>query len=289
MMTRNVFSRSGGIALLNAFALVLCAAMSGVVVAQPAKASAPAQPQAANEYRLGAGDVVRISVYQNPDLTLEGRISEAGMVSYPLLGNVRLGGLTITEAERRLADGLRSGNFLKNPQVTILVMQVRGNQASVLGQVNRPGRFPIEVADLRLTDLLAMAGGTAPTGADIVTVVGTRNGRPFRQEIDLPTVFGANSNRANDILIQNGDVIWVDRAPLVYIYGEVQRPGALRIERGMTVMQALASGGGLTQRGTERGMRVHRRGPDGKVQVIQPAMDEPVRDGDVVYVRESIF
>jgi len=84
-------------------------------------------------------------------------------------------------------------------------------------------------------------------------------------------------------------VVWVDRGPVVYIYGEVQRPGAMRLERGMTVMQALATGGGLTQRGTEKGMRVHRKTADGKVQVVQPSMDDALRDGDVVYVRESLF
>ena len=90
-------------------------------------------------------------------------------------------------------------------------------------------------------------------------------------------------------MVAGGDVIYVHRGPVFYIYGEVQRPGVIRLERGMTVMQALATGGGLTQRGTEKGMRVHRRGPDGKVQVIQPSMDDQVRDGDVVYVRESLF
>jgi polysaccharide export outer membrane protein len=75
---------------------------------------------------------------------------------------------------------------------------------------------------------------------------------------------------------------------MVYVYGEVQRPGAIRLERGMTVMQALAASGGLTQRGTDRGMRVHRR-IDGRMQEIQPKMDDPVQNGDVVYVRESIF
>ena len=89
--------------------------------------------------------------------------------------------------------------------------------------------------------------------------------------------------------MRNGDAVWVDRAPTVYIYGEVQRPGALRLERGMTLMQALAAGGGLTQRGTERGIRVHRRGADGQVQVLQLGMDQPVQAGDVVYVREFIY
>lgn len=242
-----------------------------------------------NEYMLGAGDVIRVTVYQNPDLTLETRVSEAGVISYPLLGSVRVGGQTVTEVEKRIADGLRSGNFVKQPQVTVLVMQVRGNQVSVLGQVGRPGRYPLEVADMRLSDVLAMAGGVAPGGADLVVVAGTRNGQPFRAEIDLARAIGAGNRPGGDIQVVNGDVIWVDRAPTVYIYGEVQRPGAIRLERGMTVMQALASGGGLTLRGTEKGMRVHRRGADGKVQVLQPAMDDPLRDGDVVYVRESLF
>ncbi|CAM3807904.1 polysaccharide export protein EpsE [Roseateles saccharophilus] len=245
---------------------------------------------AAAEYRLGAGDVVRVVVYQNPDLTLETRVSETGVISYPLLGNVRIGGLGVSAAEKLIADGLRNGNYVKQPQVTLVLLQVKGNQASVLGQVNRPGRFPIETADMRVTDLLANAGGVASTGGDQLVLTGMRDGKPLRLEIDLPSVFAANSDRAaSDVLIQNGDVLWVDRAPIVYIYGEVQRPGPMRLERGMTLMQVLAAGGGLTQRGTERGIRVHRKSADGKVQVMQPAMDDGVKDGDVVYVKESLF
>ncbi len=272
---------------LRAAMLVAAIAAVGLpAAAQPA--AAPAAPAPVNEYRLGSGDVIRISVYQNPDLTLETRVSEAGVVSFPLLGSVRLGGQSVTGAEKLIADGLRSGNFVKQPQVTIVVVQVRGNQASVLGQVNRPGRFPIEVADMRLTDLLAVAGGVAPSGADVLVVTGTRNGQPFRTVIDLPSVF-APGGRDKDLIVLNGDTVWVERQPVVYIYGEVQRPGPMRLERDMTVMQSLATGGGLTQRGTEKGIRVHRKGADGKVQVITPVMDDRMQDGDVIYVRESLF
>ena len=269
--------------------LLVAAALGLAALGVHAQVAAPAAAAASAEYRLGAGDVVRVVVYQNPDLTLETRVSESGVVSFPLLGNIRLGGLGISAAEKLIADGLKNGNFVKSPQVTLTLLQVKGNQASVLGQVNRPGRYPIETADMRLTDLLATAGGVAGTGGDLLVLTGTRNGKPFRQEIDLPNVFSAEQNRANDVLIQNGDVLWVDRAPLVYIYGEVQRPGPMRLERGMTLMQVLAAGGGLNQRGTERGIRVHRKSADGKVQVIQPAMDDGVKDGDVVYVKESLF
>jgi polysaccharide export outer membrane protein len=255
----------------------------------PAAAPAPAPTVApVPDYRLAPGDALHIIVYQNPDLTLDTRLSDSGYISFPLLGNVKLGGLTVSESENLIANGLRKGDFIRNPQVTIVITQLR-NQVSVLGQVNRPGRYPLEQAQTHLSDVLALAGGVvAVVGGDTVTVVGDRNGKPMRLEVDLPHLFAANG-RGDDILMQNGDAIWVDRAPQIYIYGEVQRPGAFRLERDMTLMQALASGGGLTQRGTEKGIRVHRRGPDGQVQVLQPGMDEKLRDGDVVYVRESLF
>ena len=272
--------------LLTAAAAVFFCSVSTLTQAQAPAASSTAL--VANEYKLGSGDVIRINVYQNPDLTLETRVTEAGIVTYPLLGTIRLGGLGVTAAEKLIGDGLRNGNFVKQPQVTIVVLQVRGNQASVLGQVNRPGRFPIEVADMRLTDLLATAGGTSTIGSDRVVLSGTRNGAAYRLEVDLPTLFGPGG-RDQDVLVQNGDTLWVDRQPLVFIYGEVQRPGAVRLERGMSVMQALATGGGLNLRGTERGIRVHRKGADGKGQVLQPKMDDTLLEGDVVYVQESLF
>lgn len=270
-------------------ALALATAAAALLPAGTALAQAQAVPGVTvNDYRLGAGDVVRISVFQNPELTLETRVSESGVISFPLLGAVRVGGQSVSAAEKLIADGLRGGNFVREPQVTMVVLQVRGNQASVLGQVNRPGRFPLEVSNMRLTDLLAMAGGAAANGADRVVVTGTRNGQPFRTEVDLPALF-APGGAQQDLVIQNGDTIWVDRQPLVYIYGEVQRPGPMRLERDMTLLQALATGGGLTQRGTERGIRVHRKAADGGTEVITPEMSDKMREGDVVFVRESLF
>ena len=147
---------------------------------QPAQA---AQSTSVLQYRLAAGDIVRVTVFQNPDLTLEVRINESGNISYPLLGVVPIGGMTVAQAEKRIADGLREGNFVKQPQVSLLVTQVRGNQVSVLGQVGKPGRFPLESADMHLTDVIANAGGVAPGGADVVTVIGTRDGKPFDYQL----------------------------------------------------------------------------------------------------------
>jgi len=270
--------------LLSGFAL-----LAFWLMPQGVSAQVPAAPADVAEYKLGPGDVIRIAVYQNQDLSLETRLSDGGAISYPLLGALRVGGLSVGEAERLIADGLKKGDFVKNPQVTVILMQARGSQVSVLGQVNKPGRYALEQAGTRLIDVLALAGGIVPSlGADQITVMGTREGKPFRQLVDLPRVF-ASAQRSDDIVLQGNDVIYVERAPLIYIYGEVQRPGQLRLERGMTLLQGLAAGGGLTQRGTEKGIRVHRRLPDGRTDIQQPGMDEVLHDGDVIYVRESLF
>ncbi len=268
----------------------LCAASAQAQPVQPPAAAAKAAPaaaaQSAPEYRLSLGDTVRITVFQSPDLSIETRITESGSISYPLLGTVSLVGMTVPQAEKRIADGLRDGNFIKQPQVSINVVQVRGNLVSVLGQVGRPGRYPLEAGDVRLTDIIATAGGITPTGHDVVVITGKRNGEPFRQEVDMTSVFGQRGTA--DPTLQNGDVVWVERAPQIYVYGEVQRPGALRLERGMTLMQVLAASGGLTAKGTTRRMQVHRK-DGGKTQVLEPVMTDQLQADDVVYVRESLL
>ena len=241
----------------------------------------------ARDYVLGEGDAVRVVVFQNPDLTLDTRVSESGLVSYPLLGQIKLGGLSVSQAEQKIADGLRNGNFLKQPQVTLLVVQIRGNQASALGLFNRPGRYPLEVTGMRVSDLVAQAGGVATGGSDIVILTGLRDGKPLRAEIDLPSLLG--KGQGEDPVVRNGDVLYVDRMPTVYIYGEVQRPGPIRLERDMNLMQALATGGGLTPRGTDRGIRVHRRGGDGQTETLKASLNDKLQDGDVVFVKESLF
>lgn len=239
------------------------------------------------DYPLGPGDVLRIQVFQNPDLTTETRVSETGAITFPLIGNVIVGGLPITAAEKKIADALKSGGFVRQPQINIVLLQIRGNQVSVLGQVNRPGRFPLDTLS-RVSDMLAIAGGITPTGDDSAIVIGTRDGKPFRKVIDVPQLYlGERSDE--DIVLSGGDVIYVHRAPVFYIYGEAQRPGAYRIERGMTIMQALAQGGGHTVRGSEWRLRLHRKNADGVVEKLSPEMTDAVQADDIIYVRESIF
>ena len=237
---------------------------------------------------LGAGDTIRVTVFQNPDLTTETRISERGTIVFPLIGEVALSGQTAAGAGARIAEQLKQGNFIKNPQVGVAVIQVRSRQISVLGHVARPGRYALDDTSSKLTDILALAGGISPAGDDIVTVMTRRNGTAAKLEIDVPRMY-RSGDLSPDIEVGNGDTIFVQRAPVFYIYGEVQRAGAYRVEPNMAVMHALSLGGGLTLRGTERGLKIHRRMPDGTVRRIDAQLEDPVRPDDVIYVRESLF
>jgi polysaccharide biosynthesis/export protein len=237
---------------------------------------------------LGEGDTVRITVFQHPDLTTEARLSAQGTISFPLIGEVELRGLEPAAAEARIAQKLIAGQFLLKPQVNLSVVTVRSRQVSVLGQVVRPGRYPLDGASVKLTEVLALAGGIGPGGDDSVIVMTQRDGSPRRLDIDVPYMY-RTGDLSRDIELVNGDIIYVQRAPVFYIYGEVQRAGAYRLEPGMTVMQALSLGGGVTLRGTERGLKITRRTPEGGVKRVDAALTDRLQADDVVHVRESLF
>lgn len=248
-------------------------------------ASAQSKPA---EYRLGDGDSIRVLVFQNPDLTVETRVTENGTITYPLIGTLTIGGMTIPGAEQTIAKALSDGGFIQRPQVNIMLLQNRGNQVSVLGHVGRSGRFALETFTTRLSEMIAIAGGIGAGGADTAIVTGIRDGKPFRKEIDIAGMF-LNNNLQEDLVVAGGDVIYVQRQPMYYIYGEVQRPGSFRIERNMTVRQALALSGGLTPRGTESRLGIYRRSANEKIERLVPDMNEPVQADDVLYVRHSLF
>jgi len=237
---------------------------------------------------LGEGDSIRITVFQNPDLTTETRISERGTITFPLIGEIALGGLTPAGAEARIARQLIEGKFVLKPQVSLNVVRVRSRQVSVLGQVARPGRYPLDDTSSNLADLLALAGGISPTGDDNVTVMVTRNGKTAKLDINVPTMY-RTGDLSRNIQLQSGDTIFVQRAPVFYIYGEVQRSGAYRLEPDMTVMQALSVGGGVTPRGTDRGLKIRRKAGNGNFQTIDARLTDPLEPNDVIYVRESLF
>jgi len=244
--------------------------------------------QAQNGEALGVGDTVRVTVFQNPDLTTESRISAKGTIVMPLVGEVQLNGLSPMTAGTRIADQLKKGNYIRNPQVSVGVLQIRSRQVSVLGQVARPGRYVLDDSGLKLTDVIALAGGIGPAGDDSVTVMLTREGKTTQRAIDIARMY-RTGNLDGNIEVENGDTIYVGRAPLFYIYGEVQRAGAYRLEPNMSVMQALSLGGGVSPRGTDRGIKVHRRAKDEKFRVVDVQLTDAIQADDVIYIKESLF
>jgi len=241
----------------------------------------------AAEVLLGPGDVVKASVYGSPDLAVETRVSESGTLTFPLLGEVPVGGLSTQQAEKKIGALLEKGGYLKKAQVNLLITTLASQQVSVLGQVNRPGRYPVD-GPRKVLDLLALAGGIGAEGGDMVSLVRTRNGQTTRETLDVvDMVRKGELNR--DVEVAGGDIIFVERAPRAYITGEVQRPGPFRIERAMTVQQAVSAGGGLTMRGTQRGLQITRRDANGGQRTIDAKDGDLVQIDDVITVKESWF
>jgi len=251
-----------------------------------AAVSLPGYAQSMKE-TLGAGDAVKITVLRYPDMSTEGRLSEDGRITVPLVGDVQLTGKTPDEAGKLIAERFKEGKFLVNPQVTVSVLQTRSRQVSVLGLVAKPGRYPLESASAKVSDVIALAGGLQPTASDTVTVQTNRNGKVEKFDVDLPTLM-QGGDQAKNIELQNGDTIFVNRAPVFYIYGEVQRAGAYRVEPGMTVMQAISLAGGLTTRGTDRRPQLRRKaGSEWKEGTVN--LQEQVKPEDVIQIKESWF
>ena len=237
---------------------------------------AMAAPALAQTEKLGPGDAIRVTVFQQPDLTTEARITDKGTVTLPLVGDVKVAGLSPADAGKTIAAEFEKGKFLKKPQVGVALTALRSQQVSVLGQVARPGRYPLDDTSANLSEVIAAAGGITPTGAETVTV--RRAGKD--EKVDL---------LSKPFLLKGGDTVVVEKAPVFYIYGEVARAGAYRIEPNMTVMQAIASGGGITPRGSERRLKLRRTEAGGKVIETDARLKDLVKADDVIYVRESLF
>jgi polysaccharide export outer membrane protein len=247
----------------------------------PQQQAEKAKPQPAGKAvqafeKLGVGDAIKVTVFQQPDLTLDTRVDEKGSILMPLVGNVKVAGLTTNAAAAQIAEALKHGKYLNNPQVNVALTTVRSRQVSVLGMVAKPGRYPLDETSSQLADVIAAAGGILPTGSETVLV--TREGK--EQRVGLI---------GKDFALRGGETVYVERAPMFYIYGEVTRAGAYKVEPNMSVMQAIAAGGGITPRGSDRRLKLRRTTADGKWVETDVSLQEPVRPDDVIYVREALF
>ncbi|HZS67250.1 MAG TPA: polysaccharide biosynthesis/export family protein [Burkholderiales bacterium] len=226
--------------------------------------------------KLGPGDTVHVTVFQQPDLTTDARLNDAGVINFPLVGTIKIGGQSTMDAANSIAKALKDGQYLKAPQVAVALTTVRSRQVSVLGLIVHPGRYPLEESHMKLPDLVAAAGGIAAGGSEAVTVI--RDGKS-------QTV----SALSKDFDLKGGDTVYIERAPVFYIYGEVIHAGAYPVKSGMTVMQAISVGGGITPRGSERRIKLRRLEADGKTREYDASLVDVVKADDVIFVKEALF
>jgi polysaccharide biosynthesis/export protein len=271
--------------------LVLAICCISVNAAQSPRSSDPPAPQinaAPRIIQLGPGDSVSIQVYGQADMTTTVYVSDDGTIPVPLAGPVQVAGLSPAEASQRIEKALKAGRYLVNPHVTLTVMVSRSQRVSVLGQVGKPGVYPIE-SNTTIFDLLAMAGGALDTGSEEIFLLRTDpSGIVQRYPIDLRGLDSAK-NAIPVQTLRGGDSVLVPRAEQFYIYGEVTSPNKYRVEPDMTVVQAIARAGGVTPRGSERRVDIKRLVADGKYVTLKAKLNDLVKPDDVIHVKESIF
>jgi polysaccharide biosynthesis/export protein len=244
------------------------------------------------EPRLGIGDLLEINVYNVPELTTKSRLGNNGDVYLPLIDYVHLAGLTVAEGQALIEKKLNDGGFVKNPHVTVLVDQSQTQGASLLGEVNRPGVYPI-VGEPRLLDVISAAGGfTDRAGQSITVTHRNQSDKP----VTVPLRRKLTDNPASNIAVSPGDTILVHRADVVYVVGEVGRPsGFLMDSDNLTVLKAIALAGGTTRTAKLNGAKIIRKGPNGmtetpvelKKMLQAKAADIPMKPDDILFVPSS--
>lgn len=239
--------------------------------------------------QLGPGDTIQIQVFGQSDLNATVYVSDDGTVPVALAGAVPVAGLSPSQAAAKIEDALRGGKFVKDPHVTITVTQSRSQRISVIGEVNNQGSYPFD-ADTTVFDLLAKAGGLKETGAQIVYVVRTNADRTQSQfPVDLKSLKDPSAPRQSIPTLHGGDMLMVPRADEFYIQGEVRSPARYRIDPNMTLLEAVARAGGVTEKGSMRRVDVKRRDASGKVQTHHMKADDLVLPNDIIVVKESLF
>lgn len=237
---------------------------------------------------LQPGDAVALLVFGRPELTMTTAVADDGTLAVPLVGNVPVAGLSPARAGQRVAAAFRQGRFLLDPQVTLSLAGSRGNQVSVLGAVRTPGRFAIEPRTTVL-DMLALAGGITEYGSAMVVLLRPdKTGRVTRHVIDLK---GLSQGRmaVPALALRGGDSLFVPPAEQFYILGEVKAPNMYRLEPGMTVVQAISRGGGITPRGSTSRIEIKRRLPDGSYATGSARLGDALQADDVIQIKERLF
>jgi polysaccharide export outer membrane protein len=291
-------------------AIVLVLAQAGAPVAPPTGSSSPqaapprdpdvatpsdARPAgAAGEgYRIGPGDVLRVAVYGHEDLTQTVVVPPGGSFPFPLVGTVTAAGATTEEVEERISRQLARG-YLRDAQVSVAVREYRSQVVFVVGDLARPGTYPL-AGETRVVEILSRAGPLSPNAGTEVLIVRPQkpsDGPVLPDEgaqvlhVDLRAIQAGRLDQ--NLAIRPNDTVFVPPAQQVFVTGEVRNPGSFPFREGITARQAVALAGGFTADASTGGARVVRE-IRGQSKTLKIRIDERLRPGDTVVIKAAWF
>jgi polysaccharide biosynthesis/export protein len=258
----------------------------------PAESPAKNADNGKQTFRIASRDELEITIFAASDLSAHGRVDNDGNIVLPLLGSVHVAGMTSAEAGQAIASELQQKNILNHPQVAVFVKEYTAGQISVVGEVNKPGVYSA-LGPHRLLDILQTAGGLTDKAGNSITI--SHRGTSDLTTIEFPR--DASSMAHNNVELQPGDTVIVPKAGIVYVLGEVYRPGgyASNSSGGFTVLQVMAAAGGPTHLASEGKTTMMRRSPNGLQEIPVPLgkmlrgkqADIAVQPDDILYVPSS--
>lgn len=270
-------------------ALTLQAAESPIpTTLQPPAAGGQA---AAPSYLIGPQDELKITVFDAEELTGSYRVDGDGFITFPLLGRVAVGGATLGEVQEKVRSMLANG-YIRNPQLRVDIGEYKSQSIIVSGEVRTPSEIRM-TGNMTLLRALAQAGSPTSSASSELTIARQKKGSGAVATAENAEVIKVNwrdlqTGRANDVPLQDGDVIFIPKAQTFFIEGYVRNGGTFVLEPGLTVEQAIALAGGLTDRGTNRGIKATRT-TNGKTAEVDLKLSDQVQPGDVIHIKQRLF
>jgi polysaccharide biosynthesis/export protein len=251
-----------------------------------------------SDYVVGPQDVLMITSYDQADLSGKFVVEADGTFTFPLIGRLKAGGLTLRQVEIQLKTQLKDDGYFKNPQITVAVETYKSQKIFIVGEVRMPGSYPLS-GDMNLIEAIARAGSTLPTASGEAVIVHPRS--PGVSGPTLPTEDSAanivrvdlrelqNGVFSKNAALRDGDTIFIPRAESIYVFGQVKNPGAYALQqKNTTVLQALSLAGGTTDRGATNRIRIVRI-VDGEKREVEVKLGDTVQPGDTIVVPERYF
>jgi polysaccharide export outer membrane protein len=270
---------------------LLISLLTATLLAQ--QAAPPPQPPlpepaaaAPARYMIGAQDLVKITVFDEPDLTNSYRVDGDGFITFPYIGRVAARGLTLVELQERIR-GLLAAGFIRNPQVRAEIGEFKSQSVLVSGEVRQPGKVTM-TGTMTLLEALASAGSTTASASSELTVAHPKKPGETGSEVVRINWKDLQLGKGTDVVLQDGDIINVPKAQSFFITGQVRNGGPYVLEPGTTIQQAIAMAGGLTERGSDRGITVTRI-VNGKSTDVKVTMEDRVQPNDTITVRPRFF